>query len=181
MANYRQDDYDKQQQEIYAQGQREYLEAAVNLQRVKDITSDSTLYQQVDFDSETGYFVNLSDLHIPEGDMKMLAEMLKNLARIPGMKFGFGGDQINNSIKSSVGDTHSEIINPQDQVKLLARIIKDLDEDYDIINKIAFIQAGNHENRSEKDVSLNPAYLLASELGIQHKYVRNIARVDFFT
>jgi hypothetical protein len=179
MANYNQKEKDEKLRKIYEQGERELVEATVNMQRTKDLTSDSTLYQEVDFSSETGYFVNLSDLHIPEGDMYMLIDILKNLARIPGMKFGFGGDQINNSTKNSVGDTHGEVINPQNQVKLLARIIKDVDKDYDVIDKIAFIQAGNHENRSEKDVSLNPAYLLASELGIQHRYVKNIARVDF--
>ena len=93
MRNAKQQEYDEKQREIYEQGQRKVLDAAVALQRAKDLASDSTSIQEIDIDSSTAYFVNLSDLHIPEGDMYMLADMLKNLSCIPNIQFGFGGDQ----------------------------------------------------------------------------------------
>jgi hypothetical protein len=170
-------DYDRQERELYEQLNNDVAKAAAALQKAKELASDSTRTFDFDINSSIAYYVNLSDLHIPEGNMYALVEKLKDLAKIPNLYFSLGGDQINNSVVNSVGDTHTEVLNGQEQVKLLASIIKEVDKETPIIDKILAILAGNHENRSEKETSLNPAYLLAVELGIQHRYVKNTAIV----
>lgn len=172
---------DQRERDLYDEINLNLARAAVNMQQAKEMASDSTKDILIVENSDTAYFVNLSDLHIPEGNMFYLAEVLKTLAKIPNLYFGFGGDQINNSIKNSVGDTHSEVINAQDQVKLLATVLRAADKEVPFLHRIAYIEAGNHENRTENQTSINPAYLLASELDLQHKYVKNVARVIFQT
>lgn len=163
----------------YEAAQKKVNEAAAALQKAKEEASHSTGNVEINVDSDKVYFINLADLHIPEGNMYALVDTLKELAKIPNVYFGIGGDQINNSIVSSVGDTHTEILNGTEQIKLLASIIKEVDKEIPLIDRIAYIRTGNHEVRSENATSLNPSYLLAAELGIQERYVKNIARVVF--
>ena len=172
-------DYDKREEQEYEASLDRQVKVTVDIQHENELSSPSTIDRDIYVDSATTYFVNLSDIHIPEGNMYVLADTLKKFARIPNLYFGFGGDQINNSIKPSVGDSNKEVIDPEKQIKLLAHIIRKVDKQVPILDRIAFIQAGNHENRTEKTASINPTYLLASELGLQTRYAKNIAKINF--
>lgn len=170
--------YKNEREQQYEEIGKNFRKKALEHQEAKDLASESTqkIYHKVD--GSTAYVVNFSDLHSPEGNMHAFMENLTKFAKIPNVLFIFGGDQINNSIKGSVGDTHGEILTPRQQIKLLSDIIKDVDKRYPVVEKIVAILSGNHENRTYKDVSEDPAYWLASELNKAERYVKNIALVE---
>ncbi len=167
-----------EREQLYEEIGKEYRKKALEHQKAKDRASESTEKISEKVNGSTAYVVNFSDLHSPEGNMLAFMENLKKFAKIPNVYFLFGGDQINNSIANSVGDTHGEILPPRQQVKLIADIIKEVDAEYPVIDKILSIISGNHENRTYKEVSEDPAYWLASELSIPHKYAKNVALIE---
>lgn len=79
------------------------------------------------------------------------------------------GDMMNNATKSSVSDIYSEVCSPSEQKKILH------DQLYMVKDRILCGVMGNHENRSKKDVDLDPLYDVFVMLGIPERYRQNMA------
>lgn len=156
-----------------------FAQTTVEHEKARQLASDSTKEIPLKTKRKTLYFVNMADLHIPEGNMLELIEKIIEMAKVPGMLIGLGGDVINNAIKNSVGDTHGEVVTPEDQIKLFANLLKirAKKENIDLNKVIAYIRSGNHENRSVKEVAIDPAYVFAEAMGMLKRYAKNTAKV----
>lgn len=154
--------------------------AAVELEEALSLADDSNKVISLKTHRQTVYFKTLSDAHMPKSNMYDLIEEIITYGKVPGMLLEIGGDALNNSIKNSVGDTHGEVLTPQNAIKLFARMLKKraAEEGIDLFQLIVAIRSGNHENRTYKDVAMDPAYMLAVELGMEDRYVKNIAKIE---
>jgi len=166
--------------DINLKKQERVARAAVELEKAKELANDSNKKIAIKTSRQTSYYKTISDAHMPKSDMFSLIEEIITCAKIPGMLLEIGGDALNNSIKNSVGDTHGEVLDPQNSVKLFTKILKEKakEENIDLSQIIVAIRSGNHENRSYKDVAMDPAYMLATELGLQDRYAKNIAKIE---
>lgn len=165
--------------QIFTQSNLKMAQSTVRMQEDKNRASDSTKTVNVPVNSNTAYYVDFCDVHLPESNLFEFVERLKKVAAIPNCFISLGADMFNNSTKSSIGDTQSEVCATQAMVKMAARAILEANKEVPILDKIIFINSGNHEYRSIKETSLDPTYMLACELGLQDKYVQNISRVNF--
>jgi hypothetical protein len=73
---------------------------------------------------------------------------------------------MDSAIASSVGDTHNASVSPMDQLKLCVKIFKPLAD----AGKIVAILPGNHENRVAKATGIDTTAMMASQLGLAHRY-----------
>lgn len=81
-----------------------------------------------------------------------------------------GGDLINNSTRSSVGEgVFSETMRPREQKKVMVECLKP------IKHKILAAVSGNHERRSVKDADDDPTYDILAKLDLEDIYRENIA------
>lgn len=106
------------------------------------------------------------DLHI--GSKKCdYKEIQRRIARIkdnPNIYCILGGDIINNSTKTSVGDVYEEPLTPMQQIKKAVTLFEPIKD------KIIGVVSGNHERRSYKTEGIDLTYFLCSELRITDKY-----------
>ncbi len=107
-----------------------------------------------------------ADLHIgsKKCDYKTLTERINEVKNDPNRYCVIGGDIINNSTKTSVGDVYEEELTPMQQVQMAVRLFEP------IKHKIIGITSGNHERRSYKTDGIDLTYFFASELGLAHLY-----------
>lgn len=98
-------------------------------------------------------------------------EFLKYVEETPNAYLILGGDLINNSIRTSLGDIFKETRSPSAQKKEMATLLKP------VKNKILCSVTGNHERRSMKDVDDDPAYDIMCKLDIENKHRENVAFV----
>lgn len=98
--------------------------AAVELEEALSLADDSNKVISLKTHRQTVYFKTLSDAHMPKSNMYDLIEEIITYGKIPGMLLEIGGDALNNSIKNSIGDTHGEVLTPQNAIKLFARMLK---------------------------------------------------------
>ncbi len=76
------------------------------------------------------------------------------------------GDLMNNATKTSVSDCYSELIPPMEQLQALCELLEPIKD------KILLITQGNHEARTYRTDGIDLTALMAKELGIYDRYVR---------
>jgi predicted phosphodiesterase len=76
------------------------------------------------------------------------------------------GDLMNNATKTSVSDCYAESIPPMEQLQTLCELLDPIKD------KILLITQGNHESRTYRTDGVDLTALMAKQLGIYDKYVR---------
>lgn len=133
---------------------------------MRKVTNPNYRMLSYHFDNEITIYP-LSDLHIgAKGCMlKEIKDIIKKIKESPNTYFTLGGDLIDNAVLVGKGLGMYEVEKtPIEQIKIVVDLFKD------IADKCLCIIPGNHEDRSEKAVGVNPAYLIATELGIKDRY-----------
>ena len=117
---------------------------------------------------ETDYvdLVLFYDLHIgsKKCDFDSIKERIDYVKDTKGAYAILGGDLINNSTKTSVGDVYSEPLSPMQQIQVAVSLFQPIKD------KIIAITSGNHERRSYKTDGIDLTYFFATELGIADVY-----------
>lgn len=109
-----------------------------------------------------------SDWHIGDKGCDMAA-IKKQIAEVAEKKNAFcvlNGDLINNATKTSVSDCYAEDIPPMEQMQQLVTLLAP------ITDKILLIDQGNHEARTYRNDGIDLTALVAKQLGIYDRYVR---------
>lgn len=106
------------------------------------------------------------DLHIgsPKCNYEKIVEDIAYVKTHEDAYCIIGGDVINNSIKSSVGDVYEEQLTPMQQIKKAVTMFEPIKD------KILCVTSGNHEARSYKQDGIDLLYFFCAELGITEKY-----------
>ena len=127
---------------------------------IKSITSnnDVTLYP-------------ISDVHLGslEHNRDEWIGFVRQIEKEENAYIILGGDLINNSTRSSVGNIFDEVMRPREQKKLMAMMLDP------IKNKIIACVTGNHERRSVKDADDDPTYDIMAKLDLEDIYRPNAA------
>ena len=109
--------------------------------------------------------VALADLHLgsPKCNIAKIKERINYIASSPNRYAVLLGDIINNSTKTSVGDTYEEELSPMEQMKLAVSLLTPIKD------KILGICNGNHERRTYKE-GTDLGWFLATALDCEDKY-----------
>lgn len=97
-------------------------------------------------------------------------EILNEVAEKPNAYVILNGDLIDNAIKNSISFDYTGLT-PSASLSLCLTLLKPLAD----ANKILCINSGNHEERSAREVDLDPSAILAQSLGIQDRYSRGMS------
>lgn len=110
--------------------------------------------------------VSFFDLHIgsPACDMAKIKEMINYVKDNPNAYAICGGDLINNSTKTSVGDPFAEELSPMEQMYTAIDLFTPIKD------KILGMCSGNHENRSYKNDGVDLMGFFAKCLGLSDIY-----------
>ena len=87
----------------------------------------------------------------------------------PNAYIVIGGDLVNNSVRSSIGNIFDETIRPAMQKRVMAEMLKPLAE------RILCAVPGNHEGRSGKDADDDPIYDIMAKLDLEDLWRENVA------
>lgn len=111
------------------------------------------------------------DIHIgdPSCNKGLLKDWIEYVRTTPNAYAILGGDLINNTIKSSVGDIYEEDDNPTGQIARITEYFKPIKD------KILLILEGNHEYRTYKETGISPCDHIAAALGLKERYSKNVA------
>lgn len=109
-----------------------------------------------------------SDWHIGDKHCRINAikEEINDIVENPNAYVICNGDLMNNATTASVSDTYAEKIPPMEQLGVLCELL------YPIKNKILLITQGNHEARTYRTDGVDLTAVVAQQLGIFDKYVR---------
>ena len=122
---------------------------------------------------ESAEILPLSDFHI--GDPGFNERALKDyLAYILGGENRFillNGDIINNATRNSVSDCYEETMSPRRQIDRAAEILGPA------AHRILGMVSGNHERRTDKEVGLSPAEILADKLRVKYFGVQVLMKI----
>ena len=107
-----------------------------------------------------------ADLHLgsKKCNIPLIQARLHKVLTDPNTYAVLLGDLINNSTKTSVGDTYTEELSPMEQMQLAVRLFEPIKD------KILAITSGNHERRSYKKEGVDLMYFLAAQLGLEDRY-----------
>lgn len=123
------------------------------------------------FDNEIR-IIPLADLHIGAKNCmyKELKETIEYIKNNDNVYFTIGGDLLDNAVLTgkNLGIFDNQMT-PIEQVNYAVNMFKD------IMDKCLCIIPGNHEDRSEKVTSINPAYLFATQTRKESIYRSSIA------
>ena len=110
----------------------------------------------------------LSDWHIGDKacDEDSIKEELEYIRNTENCFAICNGDLMNNATKTSVSDCYSEEIPPMEQLQRLVELLEP------IKNKLLILTQGNHEARTYRADGIDLTALLAKQLGIYDRYVR---------
>lgn len=120
--------------------------------------------------------ITLADLHIGDKDCDM--ELVKELINKVKQKDYYcilNGDILDNAIMDSVGNTYDETYNPIEQLEIAIELLKPIKD------KILCITCGNHEERTNRKVRIDLAYLIAQSLGLKDRYCEDGSGVVFLS
>lgn len=116
--------------------------------------------------------VPLSDLHLGAKNcmLKEIKETIKMIQETPNCYTVLVGDIIDNGVITGKGlGVYDNNLSPMQQIEQAIEILRPIKD------KILACISGNHEDRSEKAVNINPMYLVCAELGILESYRNNLA------
>ncbi len=108
----------------------------------------------------------LADLHIgdPECDIGLIKRTIQYIQETPNARCTLGGDLLDTATASSVSDTYSAKMNPNEQLAFCAKLFEPIKE------KILYIVPGNHESRIWKSDGVSVTEILADKLGLIDRY-----------
>ena len=112
-----------------------------------------------------------ADEHIGDElcDMERLRKRIEYVKNTPNAYCILNGDILDNATTTSVGDTYSQALSPMQQLELAVDLFAP------IAQKILLISHGNHENRTYKTQGINLSCLIATQLGLSHRYTSGSA------
>ena len=121
---------------------------------------DAVKILQTDLEHSEIYLYGLSDQHLGSRfhDARARDRVIREIEKTPNAYILLLGDWMDNALKSSVGSTYEQIMNPHEQIREAAGIL------YPVRDRIIGVTEGNHEMRSFEEVGLLPMYLLCSKL-----------------
>jgi predicted phosphodiesterase len=98
--------------------------------------------------------------------MAAIESQIKHIKNTPNAFAICNGDLMNNATKTSVSDSYAEQISPMEQLQMLCDLLEPIKD------KILLLTQGNHEARTYRNDGIDLTALLARQLGIYDKYVR---------
>ena len=109
-----------------------------------------------------------ADWHIGDNacDLASIKEEIQSIKDCKESYVICNGDLMNNATKTSVSDCYSEAIPPMEQLQTLCELLEPIKE------KILIITQGNHESRTYRNDGIDLTALMAKQLGIYDRYVR---------
>ena len=109
-----------------------------------------------------------ADWHIGDKacDMEAIREQIAYIRRTPNAYVICNGDLMNNATKNSVSDCYAEIIPPMEQLQTLCELLEP------IKSRLLLLTRGNHEARTFHSDGIDLTALLAKQLDVYDKYVR---------
>lgn len=109
-----------------------------------------------------------SDWHIGDKfcDLSKIKEELKQIAETPNAYLICNGDLCNNATKNSVSDSYSEQMSPMEQLNIVISLLEPIKD------KVLLLTQGNHEARTFREDGIDLTMLIAKQLGIEDRYVR---------
>ena len=110
----------------------------------------------------------LADWHIGDKscDMDAIKKQIQRIFDTPNAFAICNGDLMNNATKVSVSDSYAEELSPMDQLQTLCELLEPIKD------KILLLTQGNHEARTYRTDGIDLTALLARQLGIYDRYVR---------
>ena len=96
---------------------------------------------------------------------------INKVAKEPNSYLILGGDMLDNTLKSSVGNSYENRYRPADAKKQMAKILAP------VADKILCSVCGNHERRSSKDADDDPLYDIMAKIDREDIYRENMAFV----
>ncbi|MHB1937083.1 MAG: metallophosphoesterase family protein [Acidobacteriaceae bacterium] len=104
----------------------------------------------------------LSDVHIgsPQFDLAAFKKFIAAVQEDPNWYLAGNGDYIENVTRSSIGDVWEQTMPPAEQIREVAKILEP------VKGRILCFTDGNHEDRSKKETSFEPARMLCEKLGL---------------
>lgn len=117
--------------------------------------------------------VPISDVHLGAAEhmAKEWRDFCAMVEKTPNVYITLGGDLINNTVKTSVGNVFDETMRPREQKRVMAEMLKPISD------RILCAVSGNHERRSGKDIDDDPMYDIMCKLDLEHLYRENMAFV----
>lgn len=108
----------------------------------------------------------LADLHTGDeySDQALIKERVNHIANTPNAYAIINGDIINNATITSVSDSYSELLTPDEQIDATVDLL------FPIRDKIWCINPGNHEDRTKKKEGVDLTRRIAKELGILDRF-----------
>ena len=110
----------------------------------------------------------LADWHIGDKhcDIDSIKKHLQYLYNNKNAYVICNGDLMNNATKASVSDCYAEDIPPMQQLEILCDLLEPIKD------RILIITQGNHEARTWKQDGIDLTALMAKQLGLYDRYVR---------
>lgn len=110
--------------------------------------------------------IPIADVHIGDklSNLKLLKEVLLRIKEEPNTYTIINGDLCNMALKNSKSDVYSDNLSPMEQVLKATELLEG------IKSKILVISTGNHEDRTQKETSIDVTRLIAKQLGIEDRY-----------
>ena len=107
-----------------------------------------------------------ADEHIGDehSDIKRILQRIEYVKNTPNAYCILNGDIIDNATNTSVGDTYTQVFSPMEQLERAVELFSPIKD------KILCITHGNHENRTYKTEGINLSCLIATQLGLAHRY-----------
>ena len=117
----------------------------------------------------------LSDLHVGDAafDRQCFLQYIRYVEAEPNRYILLNGDILNNATKSSVSDIYEETLNPRDQIKETAIMLRPVRE------RILGIVSGNHERRTDKEVGISPVEMLSDKLDVPYFGIEVLLKFKF--
>lgn len=113
----------------------------------------------------------IADVHwgAPECMEQEFMAFINKIKDEPNTYLIIGGDILDNTLKSSVGNSYENRYRPADAKKMMAKILEP------VADKILCAVRGNHEARSGKDADDCPLYDVLAKIDREDVYRENIA------
>ena len=104
----------------------------------------------------------LSDIHLgsPQFSERAFTQFLDQVEGDPDFYLVLNGDYIENITRSSIGELWEQRMTPSEQIReVAARLMR-------VKDRILCVTEGNHELRSRKETSFEPARMLVEKMGL---------------
>jgi len=126
--------------------------------------------------AETLNVLCLNDLHIgaPEADLDLLKRCIKfALDNEKNTRILLNGDMIEGVTRLSKGDIYTQRLSPKEQVDVVVELLEP------VKHLIDAVTIGNHDDRIERETSIDVVEMICRYLGIRERYLGTRGIVGF--